>query len=162
RSCPRLDHYSTSCRSATRLGFESSSRFGLLIKRDLELNALVHHLSMQGEIEALALGILGDAQANEHLDHEEADQADHSVIYEHGGDTDALVDELGGIAFQETRGATELLHRKNPRQKRADDAAQRVHAKAIQCIVVVEDALQPGAAPVAGDTGGDADGKGSD
>src|SRR5258708_4227774 len=60
---------------------------------------LLHHLPMQREIEAFALGVLRHAQAHEHLDHEQDDQADDGVVDEDGRNADALVDELGGITL---------------------------------------------------------------
>src|SRR6266481_8085620 len=131
-------------------------------RRCFDVNCLLYDFSMQREVEALAFDILRHAQPDEHLDHEQDDQADHGIIDEYGGDADALVEELSNVALQHARGSAILLDREHPRQQRADDAANRMDAEAIQRIVIAEHALQPGASPVADGAGGHADGKGAD
>src|ERR1700675_1553186 len=48
--------------------------------RCLDVNYLLYDFSMQREVEALAFDILGHPQADEHLDHEQDDQADDGII----------------------------------------------------------------------------------
>src|SRR6266851_8831634 len=92
-------------------------------RRCFDVNDLLYDFSMQREVEALALDILRHAQADEHLDHEEDDQADHGIIDEHRGDADALVEELSNVSLQHARGSAILLDREHPGQQRAYDAA---------------------------------------
>src|ERR1700730_2140948 len=117
---------------------------------------------MQREIETVAFDVLRHAQADKHLDHGEDDQAGDSIIDEDDGDPDALVEELTNVSLQYSRGSAVLLDREHPGQQRPDDAADRMHAEAIQRIVIAEHPLQPGASPVAEHAGGNSDGKGPD
>src|SRR5258706_13363815 len=55
-----------------------------------------------------------------------------------------------------------LLDCEPPSQQRPDDAANRMHAEAIQRIVIAEHALQAGASPVAEDARANSDCKGTD
>ena len=123
---------------------------------------LLYDFSVQREIETVALGILRNAQADEHLDHGEDDQAGDGIIDEDDGDADALIEELTDVSLQNARCSAVLLDREHPGQQRPDDAANRVHAEAIQRIVIAEDALQAGASPVAADARTNSDGKGTD
>src|SRR5260370_34222954 len=72
--------------------------------RCLDVNCLLYDFSMQREVEALAFDILRHAQPDEHLDHEQDDQADHGIIDEYGGDADALVEELSNVPLQHAPG----------------------------------------------------------
>src|ERR1700738_3298556 len=117
---------------------------------------------MQREIETVALGVLRHAQADKHLDHGEDDQAGDGIINEDSGDPDALIKELADVSFQNARGFAVLLDTDHPGQKRPDDAANRMHAEAIQRIVIAEHALQAGASPVAEDARTNFDCEGSD
>src|SRR6266851_3570432 len=130
--------------------------------RCLDVNDLLHDFSVQREVEALALDILRHAQSDEHLDHEQDDQAGDGIINEDDGDADALIEELTNVPLQNTRGSAILLDRKHPGQQRPDDAANRMHAEAIQRIVVAEQVLQAGASPVADDARANSDYEGTD
>src|SRR6266567_6228112 len=123
---------------------------------------LLYDFSVQREIETVALGILRNAQADEHLDHGEDDQAGDGIIDEDDGDADALIEELTDVSLQDARRSAVLLDREHPGQQRPDDAANRMHAEAIQRIVVAEHALEAGASPVAEDAGGNSDCEGTD
>src|SRR5882724_967342 len=67
------------------------------------LHELLNHLAMQGEIEPFALGVLRYPETDEHLDHEQDDQADDGIIDEDGRNPDALIEELTDIALQNAR-----------------------------------------------------------
>src|SRR5712671_2151284 len=94
--------------------------------------------SVQREVETFALRVLRHAEADKHLDHEEDDQAGDGIITENDGDPDALVEELTNISLQNARRSAVLLDRENPGQQCADDAANRMHAEAIQRIVIAK------------------------
>src|SRR6202012_3915686 len=109
-----LDHHDTSfpgtrqgpvgARIASAPHPESFERQNAAAPGYFSLAKLLHHLSMQREIETFALGILGDPQSDEDLDHEQDDQADNRVVNEDGGNADALIEELPDIALENTRG----------------------------------------------------------
>src|SRR5229473_52331 len=117
---------------------------------------------MQREVETVALRVLRHAEPDSHLDDEEDDQAGDGIIDEDDGDPDALIEELTHVALQNARRPAVLLDREHPGQQRPDDAANRMHAEAIQRIVIAEHALQAGASPVAEDTCANSDRKGTD
>src|SRR5277367_5227542 len=112
---------------------------------------------MQSEIEPFAFGLLRHAEADEHLDHEKNDQADDGIIDDDGRDADTLIEKLTDVSLQNARRPTVLLDCEHPGEQCSDDAANRMHAEAIQRVVVAEHALQAGASPVAEDAGGDSD-----
>src|ERR1700676_2161106 len=141
--------------SARALGIFRGHNIGYLIE-------LLYDFSMQREIEAVSLDVLRHAQADKHLDHGQDDQAGDGIIDEHDGDPDALVEELTNVALQNARGSAVLLDREHPGQQRPDDAADRMHAEAIQRIVIAEQPFQAGASPVAEHARGNSDGKGTD
>src|SRR5258706_7789008 len=118
--------------------------------------------SVQREVETFAVRVLRHAEADKHLDHEEDDQAGDGIITEDDGDPDALVEELTNVSLQNARRSAVLLDREYPSQQRPDDAANRMHAEAIQRIVIAEYALQAGASPVAEDARANSDCKGTD
>src|SRR6266404_7908181 len=118
--------------------------------------------SVQREVETFALRVLRHAEADKHLDHEEDDQAGDRIIDEDDSDPDALIEELTNVALQNTRRSAVLLDCEYPGQQRPDDAANRMHAEAIQRIVIAEHALQAGASPVAEDARPNSDCKGTD
>src|ERR1700756_4158034 len=60
---------------------------------------------MQCEIEAIALDLLGHAQADYNIDDFENDQCHDRVIDDDGADADRLIDDLHEIAFEQARGA---------------------------------------------------------
>src|SRR5258708_18836063 len=68
--------------------------------RCLDVNCLLYDFSMQREVEALAFDILRHPQADEHLDHEQDNQADDGIINKDGGDADALIEELSNVTLQ--------------------------------------------------------------
>src|SRR6266699_6300375 len=117
---------------------------------------------MQGEVETFALGVLRHPQADKHLDHHQDDQAGDGIIDEDDGDPDALIEELTNVSLQDARRSAVLLDCEHPSQQRPDDAANRMHAEAIQRIVIAEHALQAGASPVAEDARANSDCKGTD
>src|SRR5258707_7445703 len=123
---------------------------------------LLYDFSVQCEVETVALGVLCHAQADKHLDHAEDDQAGDGIIDEDDRDPDALIEELTDISLQNARRSAVLLDREHPGQQCADDAANRMHAEAIQRIVIAEHALQAGASPVAEDARANSDCKGTD
>src|SRR6267378_8028004 len=104
----------------------------------------VYYFSVQREIETVALRVLRHAEADEHLDHEEDDQAGDGIIDKDDSDPDALIEELTNVSLQNTRRSAVLLDGEHPGQQRPDDAANRMHAEAIQRIVIAEHALQTG------------------
>src|SRR5882762_435028 len=120
---------------------------------------LLYDFSVQCEVETVALGVLCHAQADKHLEHAEDDQAGDGIIDEDDGDPDALIEELTDISLQYARRSAVLLDRKYPGQQRPDDTANRMHAEAIQRVVIAEHVLQAGASPVAGDARGNPDRK---
>src|SRR6266567_7297830 len=121
---------------------------------------LLYDFSVQCEVETVALRVLCHAQADKHLDHAEDDQAGDGIINKDDADPDALIEELTDVSLQNARRSAVLLDRKYPGQQCADDATNRMHAEAIQRIVIAEQALQAGASPVAGDARANSDGKG--
>src|SRR3979490_2784577 len=120
---------------------------------------LLYDFSVQCEVETVALRVLCHAQADKHLDQAEDDQAGDGIIDEDDGDPDALIEELTDISLQYARRSAVLLDRKYPGQQRPDDTAKRMHAEAIQRVVIAEHVLQAGASPVAGDARGNPDRK---
>src|SRR5208283_3674593 len=118
---------------------------------------LLHGLAMQREIETVALYLFGDSQADDHVDDLEDDQRHDGIVEEHDADALELVENLAGIAFDQARGATVLVDREHAGEQRADDAADRVDAEAVQRVVDAVHALEAGDAPVAEHAGGDAD-----
>src|SRR5882672_11148572 len=123
---------------------------------------LLYDFAVQCEVETVALRVLCHAQADKHLDHAEDDQAGDGIIDEDDGDPDALIEELTDISLQNARRSAVLLDREHPGQQCSDDAANRVHAEAIQRIVIAEHVLQAGASPVTDDARGNSDCKGTD
>ena len=118
---------------------------------------LLYCLSVQREVEAFALRVLRHAEADKHLDHGEDDQAGDGIIDEDGGDPDALIEELTHVALQKASRSAVLFHREYPGEQRPDDPANRMYTETIERIVVAEQALQPGAPPVAEDARTNAD-----
>src|SRR6202165_1554233 len=123
---------------------------------------LLYCFSVQREVEAVALGVLRHAEADKHLDDEEDDQTGDGVISEDDGDPDELIEALTNVSLQHTPRSSVLLDCKHPGQQRPDDAANRMHAEAIQRIVIAEHALQTRASPVAEDARANSDCKGTD
>src|SRR6201998_2108655 len=117
--------------------------------------------SVQREVETFALRVLPHAEADKHLDHEEDDQAGDGIIDDDDGNPDALIEELTHVAIQNTRCSTVLLDCEHPGQQRPDDAANRMHAEAVERIVIAERTLQAGASPVAEDASANSDCKGT-
>src|ERR1700722_14524164 len=118
---------------------------------------LVNDFAVKGEIEAVALDLVRDPQADDGFDDREDDDSDDCVINDDGNNADALVDDLVRVALHQAGGATVLLDREHAGQKRADHAADPVDAEAIERVVIAEHGLEPGRTPVAADTTGDAD-----
>jgi hypothetical protein len=84
------------------------------------------------------------------------------IIDEDDGNPDALIEELTHVALQNTRRSAVLLNCEHPGQQRPDDAANRMHAEAVERIVIAEHTLQAGASPVAEDASANSDCKGAD
>src|SRR5262249_2107360 len=122
----------------------------------------LHGLAMQSEVEALALDLLGDPQADEDVDDLEEDQRHDRVVDEHRADADRLIVELGHVALEHAGGAAVLLDGEHAGEERADDAADGMDAECIERVIVAEHALEAGAAPVAEDAGGCANGERSE
>src|SRR5277367_5539572 len=116
----------------------------------------VNDFAVQGEIEAVALDFVRDAEADDRLDDGEDDEGDDRVVNDDSDDADALVDDLAGVALQEAGGAAILLDRQHPGQERADHSANAVDAEAIKRVVIAEHVLEASRAPVAADATGDA------
>src|SRR5271169_6161977 len=117
----------------------------------------VNDFAVQGEVEAVALDFVRDAQADDSFDYSEDDDSDDRVIDDDGDDADALVDDLARVTFDEARGAAVLLYGEHAGQKGADHAANAVDAEAVERVVIAEHVLEAGGAPVAADAAGDAD-----
>src|SRR5271169_1144474 len=98
----------------------------------------VNDFAVQGEVEAVALDLVRDAQADDRFDDGENDDGDDCVIDNDRHDTDALIDDLARVALDEAGGASVLLDREHAGQKRADHPAYAVDAEAIERIVVAE------------------------
>src|SRR6266849_7439358 len=126
------------------------------------VHELLNHLAVQCEIEPFALGVLRYPKTDEHLDHEQDDQADDGIVDKDGRNADALIEELTDIALQDAGRSAILLDREHPGEQRADHAADRVDAETIERVVVAEQPLQPGASPIAEHARGDADRKRAD
>src|SRR5271166_5834740 len=117
----------------------------------------VNDFAVKGEVEAVALDVFRDAQADDRLDDGQDDDGDDRVIDDDRHDADALIDDLAGVALEEAGGAAVLLNRKHAGQKRPDHAADAVDAEAVERVVISESVLEAGRAPVAADAAGDAD-----
>src|SRR5262249_19183670 len=127
----------------------------------------VNDLAVQREIETLALHLIADAQPDEDVHDLEDDQRHDGVVDEDDDDALDLVDHLHRVAFDQAGRAAVLLDREHAGEqraagdrageKRADGAADGVHAEGVERIIVAQHVLQAGAAPVAEDAGGDAD-----
>ena len=66
-----------------------------------EETTLLNDFAVQGEIEAVALDLVGDLQADHHLDDRQDDEGDDRVVDDDGADADDLIDDLPGIAFEQ-------------------------------------------------------------
>src|ERR1700733_11619996 len=118
---------------------------------------LVNDFAVKGEIEAVALHLVGDAQPDRDVDNLQDDEGDDRVVDDDRGHTFELVDELPDIAFQQARVAAELVDCEDAGQQRADDSADRMDAKGVERAVVAEGVLKSGCAPVAANPASDAD-----
>ena len=114
---------------------------------------------MQREIETFALDVLAHPQADNHVDDFQDDQGHDHVVDEHGGDADELGEHLAGITLDQPGGAAVGRHREHAGEDGASRAADRMDAERVERIVIAEEVLEPGAAPVADDAGRDADGE---
>src|ERR1700728_814533 len=112
---------------------------------------------MQSEGETSALAALADEKADDHVDDLEDDQGHDHVVDEDSDDTDYLIDHLAGIAFDQSGGTAKSLDGEYAGEDGAGRATDGVHAEGIERVVVAEEVLEAGAAPVTDNTGGDAD-----
>src|SRR5260221_3526422 len=105
---------------------------------------LLECLTVEREIETLALDLLRHPQAYKDVDDLEDDQSHDDVVDEHGADADRLVDGLHPIALEQARGATVLTDRKHAGQQRAGGSADRMHPERVERVVVAEHVLEAG------------------
>src|SRR5579871_568324 len=107
---------------------------------------LLDALAVQGDIETLALLLLGHPQPEGLVDHGQDRRA-----------RDEAVDERREDPFQlrEQRAVdpTDLLADEHPREQCADDAADPMHAESVERIVVAEGMLEGGGRVIANDSG---------
>src|SRR6266851_6299405 len=91
-------------------------------------------LAVQADVETLPLLVLGDAQADHHVDHFEDDQASHATDEQRG----KYAVELGHEA---SVGAADFLDVEHAREECTDDAADTVHTERVQRVIVAEHPL---------------------
>src|SRR5262249_43897006 len=120
-------------------------------------NSLLNGLAVQREIETFALHLFRHAQADEDIDYLQDDERDDGAVDDDDGDAQDLIGDLAGIVLEEAGGAAILLDGKHAGQDRADHAPDRMHAEAVERVVVAEHALETGCTPVAEDAGRAAD-----
>src|ERR1700731_349721 len=125
--------------------------------RSLCRPASLHGFAMERQIEALLLDFLGHAQPDEDIDDLEDDQRYDAVVNEHRADADRLVHDLHWIALKQTRVAAVLTNGKHAGEQRARGSANRMHSERIKRVIVAEQVLEAGAAPVADEAGRNAD-----
>src|SRR5271165_217974 len=106
----------------------------------------VNDFAVQREIEAVALDLLRDAQANRDIDDLEDDERDDRVVDNDDGDAQELVHELLDVALQKARMSAELVDREHAGQDGADRAANRMHAEGVERVVIAEGRLKRGRA----------------
>src|SRR6516164_9811820 len=119
--------------------------------------ALVNDFAVQGEIETVALDLLGDAQADGDVYDFQDYEGDDRIVNDDSRDPLELVDELPDVSFQQAGVAAEFVDCEHAGQQGADDAADRMHAKGVERVVVAERVLEAGRAPVAADSASNAD-----
>src|SRR6266496_2104688 len=91
-------------------------------------------LAVQADVETLPLLVLGDAQADHHVDHFEDDQASHATDEQRGKYAVELGHEAGV-------GAADFLDVEHAREECTDDAADTVHTERVQRVIVAEHPL---------------------
>src|SRR5436190_20244345 len=104
---------------------------------------------MEREVEAVALDLLSHPQAHRPVDHLEDHEADGAPIDDGHQNAVTLHPELRQVAFKKARLAADLGGGEDPGQKRADDAADAVHAEDIERIVATDQALEARGPPPA-------------
>src|SRR6202142_2212621 len=97
--------------------------------------ALLHSFPVKGDIQALALLFLGDAQADRHVDDFQDDEAHHEAVDQRGSNAPELSDYRSICA-------ADFLAGEDARQQRADDAANAVHAESVERVVITERVFQ--------------------
>src|SRR5579872_1404485 len=136
-------------KSAALENIGALKKTGALLPRAPDLaRTLLDDLAVQSEVEAVALDLFADAQADDRVDDLQDDEGDDRVIGDDGHDADHLVDELAGIAFEQAGRAAILADREDAGQQRADYAADRMDAEAVQRVVIAESVLQDGRAEI--------------
>src|ERR1700738_4662559 len=96
----------------------------------------LNRLAVQRKSEAIALDLLGHAQADDEVENLEDDQRHDAVINEHRADADCLVDGLHEIAFEQAGGAAVLLDREHAGEQCASSSTDCMHAEGAQGVVV--------------------------
>src|SRR4029077_15532368 len=112
---------------------------------------------MQSEIETFPFHFVGDAQADDRIEHFEKDQRDDGIVDDYDRDAFDLIDHLGSIALDQAGGAAVFTDGEHAGEQRADDTADTMHTEAVERIILVEDPLEASDAPVADDAGSNAD-----
>src|SRR5580692_2898240 len=100
---------------------------------------------MQVEIEALALAVDIDPETENRIDKFEQEQRDDGVVDHGAGDAVELDDDLLRIAVDKTAlaVAADRGHRENAGEDGADRAADAMHAKRIETVIIAEGMLEP-------------------
>src|SRR6185437_4577937 len=98
-------------------------------------------------VETFAFDVIRDPQADDRINDLEQDQRHDGVVNEHNHDAFELVENLARIAFDQAGGSAVFADREHAGKQRADNAADRVDAEAIQRVVNTEHALEARDAP---------------
>src|SRR5712691_8348504 len=119
----------------------SQSPFGLslayasvLIRAADRLRPSCYLLAVQADVETFPLLVLGDAQADHHVDHLEEDVAADTADQQ-GSDHAVKLGQETGV------GTADFLDVEHAGEERADDPADAVHTERVQRIVVAEHLL---------------------
>src|ERR1700722_131877 len=93
---------------------------------------LVNDFAVKGEIEAVALDLVRDPQADDGFDDREDDDSDDCVINDDGNNADALVDDLVRVALHQAGVVFLFMDRQYTHQKRTRHPADPVDAEAVE------------------------------
>src|ERR1700747_2366820 len=151
--------------------FTSSSLNGLIIASSffiashlaLSSTGLLDCLAMKREVETFAFNFGVDPKADRKIDHFEQDQRDDDVIDDRHSDPVELHEHLMRIAVDQAAlaFAANPCNSEHPGEDCPDHAADAMHAKGVEAVVVSECVLEAGRGPIADDAGGNADDQGA-
>src|SRR6185312_10500529 len=122
------------CRQALGIRKKWGARWGAPEEPQRRRKRLFDALAVQAEVEALALLLLGDAKAHDHVDHLEQDEAANAADDQRRRHGAELHEEVAV-------GAADRLDVERTGEERPDDAADAVHAEGVERIVVAQRAL---------------------